>query len=148
MIDAFGAYGYEGTPLPPNPAVSRLPAIVENAPLNKTPPPRAGPFRKSSELALGLLRQNEDTLMTILETFLYDPTTDFIGKKVSLQSTPTLPPSTLYQNTHAFPLRHRNDPKVPSPTHQRACSRASGIKSAVSYLASPSHCRSRATCRS
>ena len=43
----------------------------------------AGPFRKSCELTLGLLRQNEDTLMTILETFLYDPTTDFIGKKVN-----------------------------------------------------------------
>ncbi|KAL8834033.1 MAG: hypothetical protein Q9170_003964 [Blastenia crenularia] len=51
MVDAFGAYGYEG------------------------------PFRKSSELTLGILRQHEDTLMTILETFLYDPTTDFIGKK-------------------------------------------------------------------
>ncbi|KAL8917919.1 MAG: hypothetical protein Q9208_007662 [Pyrenodesmia sp. 3 TL-2023] len=51
MVDAFGAYSYEG------------------------------PFRKSCELALGILRQHEDTLMTILETFLYDPTTDFIGKK-------------------------------------------------------------------
>lgn len=49
MIDAFGAYGYEG------------------------------PFRKSCELGLAILRQHEDTLMTILETFLYDPTTDFIG---------------------------------------------------------------------
>lgn len=51
MVDAFGAYGYDG------------------------------PFRKSSELTLGILRAHEDTLMTILETFLYDPTTDFIGKK-------------------------------------------------------------------
>lgn len=51
MVDAFGAYGYEG------------------------------PFRKSCELTSGILRQHEDTLMTILETFLYDPTTDFIGKK-------------------------------------------------------------------
>ncbi|KAH9845320.1 Domain in UVSB PI-3 kinase, MEI-41 and ESR-1 [Teratosphaeria destructans] len=51
MVDAMGAYGYEG------------------------------PFRKSSELTLGLLRQNRDTLMTVLETFLYDPTTDFVGKK-------------------------------------------------------------------
>lgn len=40
-----------------------------------------GPFRKSSELTLGLLRQERDTLMTVLETFLYDPTTDFVGKK-------------------------------------------------------------------
>ncbi|OJJ33117.1 hypothetical protein ASPWEDRAFT_174541 [Aspergillus wentii DTO 134E9] len=51
MIDAFGAYGYNG------------------------------PFRRTCEISLGLLRQNEDGLMTILETFLHDPTTDFIGKK-------------------------------------------------------------------
>jgi len=51
MVDAFGAYGYDG------------------------------PFRKSCELTLEILRLNEDTLMTILETFVYDPTTDFIGKK-------------------------------------------------------------------
>ncbi|KAI9796181.1 MAG: hypothetical protein M1825_000866 [Sarcosagium campestre] len=51
MVDAFGVYGYEG------------------------------PFRKSCELTSMILRQNEDTLLTILETFLYDPTTDFLGKK-------------------------------------------------------------------
>ncbi|GBF64420.1 kinase [Trichophyton mentagrophytes] len=51
MTDAYGAYGYNG------------------------------PFRKTCELTLGLLRQNEDSLMTILETFLHEPTTDFIGKK-------------------------------------------------------------------
>ena len=51
MVDAFGAYGYDG------------------------------PFRRCSEITLGLLRGNEDALMTILETFLYDPTTDFIGGK-------------------------------------------------------------------
>ncbi|KAL1589379.1 hypothetical protein WHR41_01968 [Cladosporium halotolerans] len=51
MVDAMGPYGYEG------------------------------PFRRSSELTLTLLRQNKDTLNTILETFLYDPTTDFVGKK-------------------------------------------------------------------
>ena len=46
-----------------------------------------GPFRKTCELSLGLLRQNEDALMTILETFLHDPTTDFIGKKVRFNTT-------------------------------------------------------------
>ncbi|KAL9604378.1 MAG: hypothetical protein Q9219_000566 [cf. Caloplaca sp. 3 TL-2023] len=55
MVDAFGAYGVEG------------------------------PFRKSCELTLRILRQHEDSLMTILETFLYDPTTDFIGKKKKKQ---------------------------------------------------------------
>lgn len=53
MIDAMGVYGYEG------------------------------PFRKSSELTLKLLRQHEDTLMTILEAFVYDPTLDFIAKKTA-----------------------------------------------------------------
>ena len=51
MVDAMGPYGYEG------------------------------PFRKSSELTLRMLRQSKDTLMTVLETFLYDPTTDFVDKK-------------------------------------------------------------------
>ncbi|KAF2135717.1 uncharacterized protein K452DRAFT_322886 [Aplosporella prunicola CBS 121167] len=40
-----------------------------------------GAFRTAAELTLSQLRQNIDTLMTILETFLYDPTADFIGKK-------------------------------------------------------------------
>ena len=51
MVDAFGAYGVDG------------------------------PFRKACELTLAMLRQHEDTLMTILETFLYDPTTDFMWTK-------------------------------------------------------------------
>jgi serine/threonine-protein kinase ATR len=40
-----------------------------------------GPFRKAAELTYSLLRQHEDTLITILETFVHDPTTDFIGGK-------------------------------------------------------------------
>ncbi len=51
MVDAMGVYGYEG------------------------------PFRRCSEITLTLLRSNEDALMTILETFLHDPTTDFIEKE-------------------------------------------------------------------
>jgi serine/threonine-protein kinase ATR len=50
MVDAMGVYGYEG------------------------------PFRTSSELTLKLLRQHEETLMTILEAFVYDPTLDLIKK--------------------------------------------------------------------
>ncbi|ESZ94262.1 hypothetical protein SBOR_5330 [Sclerotinia borealis F-4128] len=50
MVDAMGLYGYEG------------------------------PFRKSSELTLKLLRQHEETLMTILEAFIYDPTLDLMKK--------------------------------------------------------------------
>ncbi|KAF1837293.1 protein kinase rad3 [Decorospora gaudefroyi] len=40
-----------------------------------------GPFRKAAELTYKLLRQHEDTLITILETFVHDPTADFIGGK-------------------------------------------------------------------
>ncbi|TLD37485.1 ABC1 family protein [Venturia nashicola] len=50
MVDAMGSYGYEG------------------------------PYRTAAELTLKILKQYEDTLMTIMETFLYDPTTDFIAK--------------------------------------------------------------------
>jgi serine/threonine-protein kinase ATR len=50
MVDAMGMYGYEG------------------------------PFRKSSELTLTLLRQHQETLMTILEAFIYDPTLDLLKK--------------------------------------------------------------------
>ncbi|RFU77784.1 phosphatidyl inositol 3-kinase [Trichoderma arundinaceum] len=46
MVAAMGVYGYEG------------------------------PFRKSSELTLSILRQQEETLVTILEAFIYDPTLD------------------------------------------------------------------------
>jgi len=65
MIDAFGAYGYDG------------------------------PFRKSCELTAGILRGYEDTLMTILETFLYDPTTDFLGKKKRSSLVPDSPEGVL-----------------------------------------------------
>lgn len=53
MVTAMGIYGYEG------------------------------PFRKSSELTLGILRQQEETLMTILEAFIYDPTLDLQKEKRS-----------------------------------------------------------------
>ncbi|KAH6616589.1 hypothetical protein C7974DRAFT_427548 [Boeremia exigua] len=40
-----------------------------------------GPFRKAAELVYSLLRQHEDSLITILETFVHDPTADFLGTK-------------------------------------------------------------------
>lgn len=43
MVDAFGVYGYEG------------------------------PFRRTSEVTLGILRSHEELVMTVLQTFLYDP---------------------------------------------------------------------------
>ncbi|EXJ90418.1 hypothetical protein A1O1_03519 [Capronia coronata CBS 617.96] len=65
MVDAMGVYGYEG------------------------------PFRRCCEITLTLLRSNEDALMTILETFLHDPTTDFINsggrKKKQVNGVPNTP---------------------------------------------------------
>ncbi|ETN46988.1 uncharacterized protein HMPREF1541_01178 [Cyphellophora europaea CBS 101466] len=45
------------------------------------PPGYEGPWRRCSEITLTLLRNNEDALMTILETFLHDPTTDFLERE-------------------------------------------------------------------
>ncbi|KAI0173613.1 phosphatidyl inositol 3-kinase [Hypoxylon sp. FL1284] len=53
MVAAMGIYGYEG------------------------------PFRQCSELTLSILRQQEETLMTILEAFIYDPTLDLQRDKRS-----------------------------------------------------------------
>ncbi|KAK8173648.1 hypothetical protein IWX90DRAFT_148777 [Phyllosticta citrichinensis] len=55
-----------------------------------------GPFRTAAQLTLRQLQQSLDTLMTILETFLYDPTADFIGKKrKSVMGVPTTPEEVL-----------------------------------------------------
>ncbi|KAF2457856.1 hypothetical protein BDY21DRAFT_320173 [Lineolata rhizophorae] len=40
-----------------------------------------GPFRNAAEIVLRILRANYDPLSTILETFVHDPTTDFIGRR-------------------------------------------------------------------
>lgn len=93
MIDAFGAYGYNGTfyifGAIQNYSLCLKMIVVAN---NNRP----GPFRKTCELTLSLLRQNEDALMTVLETFLHDPTTDFIGKKVHTHAHSQLPNSQHY----------------------------------------------------
>lgn len=54
MIDAMGLSGYEGV------------------------------FRKVCELTLHVLRSNRETLMSVLETFIYDPLVEWTkdGKKV------------------------------------------------------------------
>ena len=56
-----------------------------------------GPFRKAAELTYKLLRQHEDTLITILETFVHDPTADFLGgrKRKKIQGVPDTPQEVL-----------------------------------------------------
>jgi serine/threonine-protein kinase ATR len=56
-----------------------------------------GPFRKAAELTYALLRQHEDTLITILETFVHDPTADFLGgrKRKKINGVPDTPQEVL-----------------------------------------------------
>jgi serine/threonine-protein kinase ATR len=56
-----------------------------------------GPFRASCEITYSLLRQHLDTLITILETFVHDPTTDFVGqrKKKRIPGVPETPKEVL-----------------------------------------------------
>lgn len=69
----------------------------------------SGPFRRSCELTQALLRQDEDSLMTILETFLHDPTTDFIDKKVRLPGMGRVKSLASYQPHQP----RRTNPRVP-----------------------------------
>lgn len=50
-----------------------------------------GGFRKSAELTYSLLRQHQDTLITILETFVHDPTADFLGGRKRKRQIPGVP---------------------------------------------------------
>ncbi|KAI5306089.1 serine/threonine-protein kinase M1 [Ascosphaera pollenicola] len=60
MVDAFGVCGYNG------------------------------PFRRTCEITLSVLRQSEDWLIPILETFVHDPTTEFqAAKQKSTVKVPT-----------------------------------------------------------
>ncbi|KAI0412411.1 phosphatidylinositol 3 [Xylaria grammica] len=68
MVTAMGIYGYEG------------------------------PFRKCSELTLSILRQQEETLMTILEAFIYDPTLDLQKDKRKKHEVVKLNPQSVVQS--------------------------------------------------
>jgi len=57
-----------------------------------------GPFRHCSELTLRVLRQQEETLMTILEAFIYDPTLDLQRSKKRNQDLVKLNPTSVVDN--------------------------------------------------
>lgn len=61
MVDGFGVSGYEG------------------------------PFRQSCEVVTRILRLNEDTLMTVLEAFLYDPAVDMVMRRQVAKKNQGLP---------------------------------------------------------
>lgn len=57
-----------------------------------------GPFRHCSELTLRLLRQQEETLMTILEAFIYDPTLDLQRTKRRTHEVVRLNPTSVVES--------------------------------------------------
>jgi serine/threonine-protein kinase ATR len=66
IVQAFGVYGYEG------------------------------PFRTAAEITQRTLKQHEETLMTIMETFLYDPTADFgLERRKRIDGVPDTPEDVL-----------------------------------------------------
>jgi serine/threonine-protein kinase ATR len=68
MVAAMGIYGYEG------------------------------PFRQCSELTLKILRAQEETLMTILEAFIYDPTLDLQKDKKRKSEVVRLNPTSVVES--------------------------------------------------
>ena len=57
-----------------------------------------GSFRTAAELTYAQLRQHVDTLVTVLETFVHDPTADFLGakrKKKKIMGVPDTPQEVL-----------------------------------------------------
>ncbi|RVD85244.1 uncharacterized protein DFL_003570 [Arthrobotrys flagrans] len=62
MVDAMGLTGYEG------------------------------PFRRSSEVVMRILRQNEESLMTVVETFLHDPLVEWLAVKKRRTTNPSKAP--------------------------------------------------------
>jgi serine/threonine-protein kinase ATR len=72
-----------------------------------------GPFRRSCEVSTAVLRENEDTLMTIMETFLHDPAVDMVKRTRKHSIVPDTPKEVLeviknklrgYSNSEAVPL--------------------------------------------
>jgi len=61
MVDAFGVTGYEGV------------------------------YRKACESAMRLLRHNEETMMTVLEAFIHDPSVDMVKRTGSAKKPPKAP---------------------------------------------------------
>ncbi|KAF3927530.1 hypothetical protein AA313_de0202685 [Arthrobotrys entomopaga] len=62
MVDAMGLTGYEG------------------------------PFRRSSEVVMRILRQSEESLMTVVETFLHDPLVEWLVVKKRRSTNPSKAP--------------------------------------------------------
>jgi serine/threonine-protein kinase ATR len=57
-----------------------------------------GPFRQCSELTLKILRAQEETLMTILEAFIYDPTLDLQRDKKRKNEAVKLNPTSVVES--------------------------------------------------
>ncbi|KAF3237984.1 serine/threonine-protein kinase M1 [Orbilia oligospora] len=81
MVDAMGLTGYEG------------------------------PFRRSSEVVMRILRQNEESLMTVVETFLHDPLVEWLARRTTNPSkAPDNPKDVLESIENKLRGLHAGDP--------------------------------------
>lgn len=71
IVDGFGITGVEGQA-----SISTTRAILEVLMTLC----RAGPFRRSCEISMRILRESQDSLMSVLEAFVHDPLVEW-GKK-------------------------------------------------------------------
>lgn len=71
LVDALGVTGVEGAY-----RVSRSPSRP------RCEAHRAGVFRKAAEIAMGILRSNSDSLMSVLEAFAHDPLVEWSSRSV------------------------------------------------------------------
>ena len=67
MVDAMGVTGVEG----------------QLSDINREELMDLGVFRKAAEIALGLLRSNRESLMSVLEAFVHDPLVEWTKPAVS-----------------------------------------------------------------
>ena len=74
MLDGFGITGAEGP--------SECSKDVRRSCLRLT----SGVFRIACEITMGLLRENKDTLMTVLDPFIHDPLVEWEDEKRKIVS--------------------------------------------------------------
>ena len=74
MLDGFGITGAEGP--------SECSKNVRRSCLQLT----SGVFRIACEITMGLLRENKDTLMTVLDPFIHDPLVEWEDEKRKIVS--------------------------------------------------------------
>jgi len=78
MLDGFGISGAEGE--------SECSAFMGRCFCSRPTAHLLGVFRIACEITMGLLRENKDTLMTVLDPFIHDPLVEWEDEKRKIVS--------------------------------------------------------------